>query len=74
MNINIDNFGPNCKKYREAARISQRVLADFCQTHQNLICRYENGVRYPTLYSAIRIANALQVGLDDLVAETTITK
>ena len=73
--MDVSSFGINCKKYREAAGISQRLLADFCQTSPNLIGLYESGKRSPTLRNAVKIATVLRVTLNDLCEDhETITK
>lgn len=67
--MDIKNFAKNCKRLREEHELTQRLLADFADISQNELCLYENGHRYPSLRSAIRIAQVLRVGVDDLLKD-----
>ena len=67
--MKIENFAKNCKRLREEHELTQRLLADFADISQNELCLYENGHRYPSLRSAIRIAQVLRVGVDDLLKD-----
>lgn len=67
--MNIENFGKNCKRLREEHELTQRLLADFADISQNELCLFENGHRYPSLRSAVKIATVLRCSIDDLLAD-----
>ena len=62
-----DGFGRRMQRLREKRRISRRVLADFIQTSNNSVRRYERGERMPDIATASRIADYFEVSLDWLI-------
>lgn len=54
---------------REARNTSQRELAHLAQVSVATICNYESGKRVPSVYNAIRIADALRVQVKDIWRE-----
>ena len=62
-----DGFGQRMQRLREKKRVSRRVVADFVQTSQNSISRYERGERLPDIATASRIAEYFEVSLDWLI-------
>lgn len=49
---------------RAARNLSQRELAELCGTTQSAIARFEAGTRPPRLDTLLRMAAALDCGLD----------
>ena len=58
------------KEIRKAKRITQIKMAMELDMCQNTLSRYETGVREPGINDLIRIADYLNVSLDDLVGRT----
>lgn len=55
------------KKMRVSKKITQQELSDKTGIHQQQISRYERSISVPTLEVAKKIADALNVSLDELV-------
>lgn len=62
-------FGVNLKKIREEKGITQQTLADYLFVTRQAVSRWEGGSRYPDLMTAKKIAQYLEVSLDELVAD-----
>lgn len=60
-------FGAVVRERRLAAGISQEGLAQAADLHPTYVSMVERGIRNPTLDVAQRLANALNIGLPDLV-------
>lgn len=57
-------FGQRLRELREAAGLSQSALGEAAgMTYQN-VARFERGLRSPSWESLLRLASALNVGLD----------
>jgi transcriptional regulator with XRE-family HTH domain len=61
------SIGERIIKIRKARGLKQYELADKIGVKYTLLSRWENGVGYPSLFSAIDLADALDVSLDYLV-------
>ncbi len=62
------NIGKTVKKLREKLGISQEKLARLADVSNNTIVNIEAGKQdNPTIETLKKIANALQVGVDDLI-------
>ena len=61
-------FGEKLREAREAAELSQKDLANKIGTSAPIIGRYERNERTPSVDIAKRLAEALGVSLDYLVA------
>lgn len=57
----------NIKERRIAKRISQEELSGLVGVTRRAICFYEQGDRIPDLYTAVRLADALDTTVDSLV-------
>ena len=68
--IDYATFGRNVRKYRLIRDISQDKLAEFCGCGNSHIGQIENGRGVPSLEVAVKIANALSITLDQLLAES----
>ena len=70
MEINYTSIGERIRYFRKAMHITQAVLGERAQVEPSNISHIERGatkVSFPTL---VRIANVLQVSLDDLVCNS----
>lgn len=63
-------FGKVLREYRERAGLSQENLANAADLDRTFIGMLERGQRQPTLESLFRIADALKVAPQTLVART----
>ena len=61
----------NIKERRIAKRISQEELSGLVGVTRRAICFYEQGDRIPDLYTAVRLADALDTTVDSLVKGKT---
>jgi transcriptional regulator with XRE-family HTH domain len=62
----------NLKALREAKGISQQKLADFINTNQQNIHRYENGFYEPDIHTLTKMAEYFETSIDFLVGATEI--
>ncbi len=60
-------FGQNVRAYRKKRRRTQEALAAALDCDQKYVSRLENGYARPTLDVCLKIANFLQVSIDDLL-------
>jgi len=62
------NIGKTVKKLREKLGISQEKLARLADVSNNTVVNIEAGKQdNPTIETLKKVANALQVGIDDLI-------
>ena len=64
--MSTTTFATQLRTLRRARKLTQRALANRCRVYAETVCVYENGKRSPTLKTAIRLAAALNVRLDEL--------
>ena len=62
-------FGAAVRAVRLKRALSQEALADRSQLHRTFVSQLERGLKSPSLASMARIAAALTVPLNELVAE-----
>ncbi len=62
-------IGSNIRMVRKSAGISQTELANRVGSNKSAISRYENGMQKPSLDTLMRMADALDVDLADLLKE-----
>ena len=72
LNVNIkedfmENFSKTLKQYRELHGVTQKQMAEWLEMTPNAYQKYELGTREPNLTTLIKIADILEVSLDDLV-------
>ena len=65
--MNYESLGKNIRAYRVSAKLTQEKLAEIVQYSSRQIGKVENAESIPSLELVVRIANALNVGLDQLV-------
>lgn len=63
-------FGVRVTRFRERQQLSITQLASRLGVDYMQVSRYEKGQSLPSLDTAVRLAGALEVSLDELVAET----
>ena len=63
----MEPIGENIKRLREQKNLSQKELAGMIEVNPAQYGRVENNKVEPTLRTLLKIANALEVTLDDLV-------
>ncbi len=69
MNANKKStIAKNIKKYREKVGVSQDRLSKLADVTYNTIIKIESGANTnPTIDTMTKVANALDVGVDDLI-------
>jgi transcriptional regulator with XRE-family HTH domain len=60
-------LGRNIARYRKAARMSEALLAGYCEARASEIRAYESGARSPHPSRLRPMATALGVSVDDLL-------
>ncbi len=63
-------FGNNVRKFRNNLNISQEELAERAGLHRTYIGMIERAEKNITLINIEKIANALEVGIENLINET----
>lgn len=63
----LNIFGDNVRKYRKQLGVSQEGLADKAGLHRTYIGMIERAEKNITLVNMERIANALNVNLENLI-------
>ncbi len=63
----LNIFGENVKKYRRLLNISQEELAHRADLHRTYIGMIERAEKNITLVNMQKIANALEVNIEDLI-------
>jgi len=67
MSIDYGSLGKNIKKFRLQAELTQEALAALVGCSDKHIGQVENGKNIPSLAVTVGIANALKVGVDQLI-------
>lgn len=62
----MERFGENLLRIRQARKMSQENLADRAGIHRTQISLLEGGRRQPLMETAVRLAGALEVGVEAL--------
>ena len=57
----------NLRKFRAIKRISQEELAELSDLSQQYICSIENAKVNPSIFTMMKIAEALNVSVNDLI-------
>jgi len=71
MTNSLTKFGENLRKIRQIKRISQIDLAKSVGVDPTVISKLELGKRLPSLPILVRIADALNVTVDELLDNNT---
>ena len=67
--MNLDTIGKNIRKYRNQRKLRQDQLAEKTELSTNYIGMLERGEKIPALETFLKIANALEVSADMLLAD-----
>ena len=67
----MNNFSENLKKCRASKNISQEELSKKIEIHSVQFSRYERGQSVPSIEVVQKIADALEVSIDELVNGTS---
>lgn len=65
----VKNLARRLRQRREELELSMNHLADLCALDQRSISRIEKGERSPTLRTLLKIADALELKISDLLRE-----
>ncbi len=65
--MNYKELGKNIRKYRRAAELTQESLAEKCGCSTSYIGQLENARSKPSLETIVKIANELDVTVDQLL-------
>lgn len=68
--LNTEMLGKRIKTERTNKKLTQFALADEIGVSQNYLGDIERGVKAPSVTTAIRLANVLNVSLDTLFADS----
>lgn len=68
--INYVQIGLRLKHYRQKAHLTQEMLADKIDVATSTIAHAENGTSKPSLPLLLKVANTLNVTLDQLVCDS----
>lgn len=66
----LNTFGENVRKFRRTLNISQEELAHKADLHRTYIGMIERAEKNITLVNMEKIANALEVKIEDLIKES----
>ena len=65
----LEIFGGNVQKYRKKKQVSQEKLAELADVHRTYVGMIERAEKNITLRNMEKIANALGVGIKDLLEQ-----
>ena len=68
--IDYIQLGKRVKRYRQKAHLTQEMLADRIDVATSTIAHAESGTSKPSLPLLLKISNALNVTLDQLVCDS----
>ena len=71
--MKLDTIGKNIRKYRNQRKLRQDQLAEKTDLSTNYIGMVERGEKIPSLETFLKIANALEVSADMLLADVLYT-
>ena len=67
-------FGEKVKKLREEKGMTQQTMADQLYVTRQAVSRWECGARFPDLLTAKKIAQILEVSVDELLSGEELKK
>ena len=71
--MRLDTIGKNIRKYRNLRKLRQDQLAEKTDLRTNYMGMVERGEKIPALETFLKIANALEVSADMLLADVLYT-
>lgn len=63
----LQTIGKNVKSNRTRLNLTQSEFADKAMIHRNYVCKIENGQVNPTILLLLKIVEALEVEINDLL-------
>jgi transcriptional regulator with XRE-family HTH domain len=72
--LDTNSLGANIRKCRLRNNMTQETVAELCNLSANYIRQIELGYKIPKLDTFLKIANALDVSADTLLAESLSRK
>lgn len=73
MNLDMSVFSERLKALREARKLTQARLAELLEADPRVYNRWERGIATPQLDTVVKIANILQVSLDELAGMKAVS-
>lgn len=68
--FDASSFGERLKQHRVGKHLTQAQLAELIDTNTSSISHLENGTHKPSLNTLITLCNVLDIGVDDLLADS----
>ena len=68
--FNSRDFGRRLKSYRQKNHLSQMRLAELIDTSTSSVSHLENGTHAPSLETLLKLASALNIGIDDMLCDS----
>jgi len=72
LNKPVEEFGKSLIKARKKAGLTQLVLGIRCGLSSSYISYYENSEHFPSLESAIKVAEFLEMTVGEMLGEATV--
>ncbi|MCR5398491.1 MAG: helix-turn-helix domain-containing protein [Lachnospiraceae bacterium] len=70
MEFDAEGFGMRLKQHRIRNHLTQKALAELINTNTSSISHLENGTHSPSLNTLIKLCSVLEIGVDDLLADS----
>ncbi|MCR4755303.1 MAG: helix-turn-helix domain-containing protein [Lachnospiraceae bacterium] len=70
MLFDAEGFGKRLRQHRVKNHLTQAALAELIDTETSSISHLENGTHSPSLNTLIKLCNVLEIGVDDLLADS----
>ncbi len=70
MEFDAEGFGMRLKQHRIRNHLTQSALAALIGTNTSSVSHLENGTHSPSLNTLIKLCNVLEIGVDDLLADS----
>ncbi len=74
MEFDAGGFGRRLKQYRIKNHLTQEELAEKINTATSSVSHLENGTHSPSLKTLISLCAVLEIGVDDLLADSLPAK
>lgn len=70
MHFDADGFGRRLRQHRVNNHLTQAALAELIGSDTSSVSHLENGTHSPSLNTLIKICSVLEIGVDDLLADS----
>ena len=74
MQFDEQGFGRRLRQFRVKNHLTQEALAERIDTATSSVSHLENGTHMPSLRTLIKLCNVLNIGVDDLLADSLPVK